>query len=75
MCLAKNYKKENFIREKKVKELRKKLKNEYMTKSVENLLYSLGKKKKFVSSTEGISTFEHINDYKKILVDLKFCKV
>ena len=74
MCLAKNYKKENFIREKKVKELRKKLKNEYMTKSVENLLYSLGKKK-IVSSTEGISTFEHINDYKKILVDLKICKV
>ena len=41
------YKKKIFIREKKVKELRKKLKNEYMTKSVENLLYSLGKKKLF----------------------------
>ena len=29
-----------FMREKRVKELRKKLKEEYMTKSVENLLYS-----------------------------------
>ena len=29
-----------FMREKRLKELRKKLKEEYMTKSVENLLYS-----------------------------------
>ena len=29
-----------FMREKRVKELRKKFKDEYMTKSVENLLYS-----------------------------------
>ena len=32
-------KKKIFMREKRVKELRKKLKKEYMTKSVENLLY------------------------------------
>ena len=32
-------KKKIFMREKRVKELRKKLKEEYMTKSVENLLY------------------------------------
>lgn len=69
LCLAKDQK--YFVmRETKAKELWKKLENKYMTKSVENRLYL--KKKLFrFQFREGISLSEHLNDYNKILADLK----
>ena len=69
LCLAKNQK--YFVmREMKAKEFWKKLKDKYMTKSVENRLYL---KKKFFRFhyRVGISMFEHFNDYNKILADLQ----
>ena len=73
LCLAKNPK--YFVmRETKAKELWKKLEDKYMTKSVENHLYL--KKKLFrFQYHAGISLFEHLNDYNKILADLQNLEV
>jgi hypothetical protein len=69
LCLAKDQK--YFVmRKMKAKELWKKLEDKFMTKSVENRLYL--KKKLFrFQFREGMSLSEHLNDYNKILADLK----
>ena len=58
------------MRETKAKELWKKLENKYMMKSMENWLY-LKKKLFCFQFREGISLSKHLNDYSKILADLK----
>ena len=54
----------------KAQELWKKFEHKYMTKSMENRLY-LKKKLFCFQDRKGISLFQHLNDYNKILADLK----
>ena len=73
LCLAKDQK--YFVMsETKAKELWKMLEDKYMMKSVENRLY-LKKKLSRFQYRGGISMFEHLNDYNKILVDLQNLEV
>ncbi|XP_058192053.1 uncharacterized protein LOC131309434 [Rhododendron vialii] len=69
LCLAKDQK--YFVmRETKAKDLWKKLEDKFMTKSVENRLYS--KKKLFrFQFRAGSSMNEHLSDFNKILADLQ----
>ena len=69
LCLAKDQK--YFVMmEMKAKEIWKKLEDEYMMKSVESCLY-LKKKLFHFQYRLGISIFEYLNDYNKILADLQ----
>ena len=62
------------MRQTEAKELWKKLEDKHVTKSVENCLYL--KKKLFrFQYHAGISMFEHLNDYNKILTDLQNLEV
>lgn len=69
LCLAKDQK--YFVmRETKAKDLWKRLEDKFMTKSVENRLYL--KKKLFrFQYRAGSSLSEHLNDFSKILADLR----
>ena len=62
------------MRETKAKEIWKKLEDKYMTKSVVNRL-CLKKKLFRFQYCAGISMFEHLNDYYKILADLQNLEV
>ncbi len=62
------------MQEMKAKELWKKLEDKFMTKSMEKRLYQ--KKKLFhFQFHEGMSLSEHLNEYNKILADLKILDV
>ena len=69
LCLVKDQK--YFVmKETLAKDLWKKLEDKYMTKSIENRLYL--KKKLFrFQYQQGTTMSEHLNDYNKILADLK----